>query len=355
MHYRSLRLVLALSSLPTASLALAGCPTNVVAPSCITDLDCRVGAVCVAGQCRPGSGVDAFAVDAGSPDTNTSANDTGTPMIDATMGTGSDAAVDAFANDIGPVDAPPPPPPDAWAPDANLDAWAPDANVDGGVLACRSPAGACDLLRQDCPNTPSGERQACVYALNAMGVSETQCVQILDGGGALGEPCCSLNSCDPGLVCMDSVGGSSGACTTMGRCQRYCCGDTSTCAPGEICAPYNPDFRGGVCDPIDRCDLVRQTGCESMPGTSCYPSSGSDPRCLRPTAAMVPVGGTCMFTNDCVPGSTCIGMPVGAMTVNRCNHFCDVADGAADCAAFGGMPCRTVSFLPAGVGICPIP
>jgi hypothetical protein len=347
MHYRSLRLVLALASLPLLSPMLSGCPTNVVAASCTSDFDCRVGASCVAGQCRPSSGVDAFVFDAGAADTGASNTDT-----NASTGDDTGSLVDAFAHDVGPVDAPIPSPPDAWAPDAAVDAWAPDANADAGTLACRSPSGACDLLRQDCPNLPGGERQTCIYALNASGVSETQCAQILDEGGGLGAPCCSLNSCDPGLACMDSVGGASGACTTMGRCQRYCCGDTSTCAPGELCAPYNPDFRGGICDPVDRCDLVRQTGCETMPGTACYPSSGSDPRCLRPTAAMVAVGGTCTFTNDCVAGSTCVGLSAG---VNRCSRLCDVADGTADCAAVGGLTCRTVSFLPAGIGICPIP
>jgi len=324
MNFRTL---LALVSLP---LTLAGCPNNVVAPSCMSDLDCRVGAMCVAGQCRPGS-VDAFVLDAGT--------DASTSTEDAEPDAAGIVTVDAA---MGLADAP------------RGDAWALDANSDAGPLLCRSPLGTCDLLMQDCPLSAAGDRQTCIYALNASGVSETQCAQILDGGGALGEPCCSLNSCDPGLACTDSVGGPSGACTTMGRCQRYCCGGTATCAPGEVCAPYNPEFAGGICDPIDRCDLVRQTGCESMPGTSCYPSSGSDPRCIRPTAAMVPVGGACMFTNDCMPGSSCIGMTVGGVVMNRCTRFCDVADGAADCPGSGTAVCQTLSWLPAGIGICPI-
>ena len=331
MNFRAL---LALASLP---LTLVACPNNVVAPSCVGDLDCRVGAMCVDGQCRPGA-ADAFAFDAGAADARAILEDTNAPGVDAPG--------------IVLVDAASSTPVDAWAPP--VDAWAPDTNSDAGPLLCRSPAGACDLLMQDCPLTASGERQTCIYALNASGVSETQCAQILDGGGALGEPCCSLNSCDPGLACMDSVGGPSGACTTMGRCQRYCCGGTATCAASEVCAPYNPEFAGGICDPIDRCDLVRQTGCESMPGTSCYPSTGSDPRCLRPTAAMVPVGGACMFTNDCTPGSSCIGTTVGGTVMNRCTRFCDVADGAADCPGAGTAVCQTISWLPAGIGICPI-
>jgi len=226
----------------------------------------------------------------------------------------------------------------------------------GGARVCRSPTGTCDLLAQDCP---MGE--TCLYALpDAMATEPaTVCAPIVGAGAEEGGACCALNSCDTGLVCVGAVETmpGSGMCSSMGRCTRYCCGSSADCSPGETCAGFGGGFMGGRCDTIDGCDLVQQTGCESMAGTSCYPGMGATTQCVPPTDVMAAEGATCMFTNDCVPGTACFTVTPGGggMARSACLRFCDIGDGAMDCPSSGGMPCQTARDLPAGTGICPPP
>lgn len=257
----------------------------------------------------------------------------------------------------------PPTRPDAYVvttPDAPFDMVdagpVPDVGRDtgGGPRVCRSPTGECDLLAQDCP---MGE--TCLYALpDAMATEPaTVCAPIVGAGAEEGGACCALNSCDTGLVCVGAVETmpGSGMCSSMGRCTRYCCGSSADCSPGETCAGFGGGFMGGRCDTIDGCDLVQQTGCEGMAGTSCYPGMGSTTQCVAPTAAMAAEGETCMFTNDCVPGSACFTVTPGGggMARSICLRFCDIGDGAGDCPNSMGMACQTAGDLPAGTGICP--
>jgi hypothetical protein len=260
------------------------------------------------------------------------------------------------------------PEPERTRPDA---AMLPDAHVDpidtgpmadagndtGAARVCRSPMGSCDLLAQDC----AGPMQTCVYALPAAGAPapQTVCAPIVGAGAEEGQPCCALNSCDEGLACVgaEETMPGSGSCTTMGVCRRYCCGSNSDCEPGQVCSGFGSTagFMGGICDTTDDCNLVSQTGCESMPGTGCYPSMGTVTQCVRPTAAMAAEGDTCMFTNDCVPGTACFTITPagGGMMRQICLRFCDIGDGAADCPNSGGMACQSGGSLPPGVGICP--
>ncbi|GAB4213122.1 MAG: hypothetical protein OHK0013_36680 [Sandaracinaceae bacterium] len=236
-----------------------------------------------------------------------------------------------------------------------------DAGVDAAstTRVCRSPMGACDLLAQDCADP----MQTCVYALPEAGATapQTVCAPIVGAGAEEGQPCCALNSCDEGLACVGAVETvpGSGMCTTMGVCRRYCCGSNSDCEPGQICNGFGSTagFMGGICDTSDDCNLVSQTGCEGMPGTGCYPSMGTVTQCVTPTAAMADEGETCMFTNDCVPGTACFTITPGGGGMSRqiCLRFCDLADGAADCPNSGGMACQSGGTLPTGVGICPPP
>lgn len=236
-----------------------------------------------------------------------------------------------------------------------------DAGRDAGSTArmCRSPMGNCDLLAQDCADP----MQTCVYALpDAMATApQTVCAPIVGAGAEEGQPCCALNSCDEGLACVgaEETMPGSGMCSTMGVCRRYCCGSGADCEPGQICNAFSGSsgFMGGICDTVDGCSLVAQTGCEGMPGTGCYPSMGAATQCVRPTAAMAAEGATCMFTNDCVPGTACFSVTPagGGMARSICLRFCDIGDGATDCPNSGGMACQAGGELPAGTGICPPP
>lgn len=253
----------------------------------------------------------------------------------------------------------------AGSPDAavsDLDAFmveGPDAGRDSGAArVCRSAMGNCDLLAQDCAPV-MGAPQTCVYALPTMGatVAESVCAPIVDPGAEEGQPCCALNSCDVGMACVGATQdpANPGMCTAMGVCRRYCCGSGADCEPGQICNAFSAGFMGGICDTVDGCDLVRQTGCTSP--ESCYPSTGSATQCVRPTAAMAAEGATCEFTNDCVPGTACFTVtPGGGGTpMSMCLRFCDIGDGATDCPNSGGMACQAGGMLPAGTGICPPP
>ncbi|MBN8616803.1 MAG: hypothetical protein J0L92_39835 [Deltaproteobacteria bacterium] len=264
-------------------------------------------------------------------------------------------------------DPPPSSRPDAFVaplpdtgPSTGTDAFV-DPTVDSGMTIrpdtgmttrmCRSPMGECDLLAQDCP---MGE--TCVYALpDAMATApQTVCAPIVGAGSEEGSACCALNSCDTGLVCVGATETmpGSGMCSTMGSCRRYCCGSSSDCAVGELCTSFGSSFSGGICDTSDDCSLVAQTGCPAMQG--CYPDMGGTVQCIAPTAAMAAEGATCMFTNDCVPGTGCFTVTPGGGGTPRsvCLRFCDVGDGAADCTATG-TTCQAAGDLPTGTGVCP--
>jgi hypothetical protein len=224
----------------------------------------------------------------------------------------------------------------------------------GGMRMCRSAMGECDLLAQDCA---MGE--TCVYALpDAMATEpQTVCAPIVGAGAEEGGACCALNSCDTGLVCVGATETmpGSGMCSTMGTCRRYCCGSSSDCAAGELCNSFGSGFMGGICDTSDDCNLVTQMGCSASQG--CYPGDGGTVQCVTPTAAMAAEGATCMFTNDCVPGTACFTVTPGGggMARSVCLRFCDVGDGATDCPMSGGMPCQAAGDLPTGTGVCPPP
>lgn len=106
------------------------------------------------------------------------------------------------------------------------------------------------------------------------------------------------------------------------------------------------------------CDLVAQTGCESMPGAGCYPMGAAGGRvCLTPTDALG-VNAICDHA-DCVGGTNCYGWICGGgrPSNNRCLRFCRLDQGTAGCPASGGQPCHDEPSLqlPNNVGICPPP
>ena len=205
---------------------------------------------------------------------------------------------------------------------------------------CRTPEGTCALDLQDCP-----DGQACIYGPTGSGADvETQCAAQTGPLAREGASCCGIASCERGLVCMGFVDGAGGACTTSGRCRRYCCDDTG-CDDGEACEAFEDRFSGGFCSDPSGCSLVRQTGCAG--GEGCYPALGGLAECMVPTDVAATEGESCSLTNDCVPGLGCF--VVGG--TSRCLAFCWVADGAAGCAS--RMSCFAASDLPAGIGVCP--
>ncbi|MBX7192550.1 MAG: hypothetical protein K1X94_10855 [Sandaracinaceae bacterium] len=220
------------------------------------------------------------------------------------------------------------------------------ARFDAPVLSCRTPAGECDLMLQDCP-----PGSACVYADPAPEtLAETLCAPIVEAGGSEGAPCCAVNSCDPGLFCAGAIETMPGVCSAMGHCAAYCC-SSDGCGPGSTCTPFDGRFAGGECVAgTTPCDLVEQTGCEGVPGTACYPDAFADGRCV--TSGTVPEGGSCTLNNDCAPGMACFTISAGTPR-SICLRICRLIDGASGCPS-SGMAC-TPAGLPAGAGACPPP
>ncbi len=102
----------------------------------------------------------------------------------------------------------------------------------GVVSIC---VGECDPVAQDC--RPG---HAC-YPIH----DGFACAPDASGrGGAHGDPCRFVNSCDPGLVCTDSdahsaCAGATGCCSTV--CRTSAAGSDAACAtldPGQSCAPW---------------------------------------------------------------------------------------------------------------------
>ena len=110
------------------------------------------------------------------------------------------------------------------------------------------PSGeSCDPATQDCP---SGEKCSSTRWDLMARWPEPQCILDLEGlGGEKMSPCLGapgvLDGCGPGLSCFN-VG------TGEGYCASDCSRDDALCAPGEVCAPVDPDSSLRLCLPA--CD-----------------------------------------------------------------------------------------------------
>lgn len=221
------------------------------------------------------------------------------------------------------------------APDASLaEVEAPDAPapppVEAGVDApgCSAVTGACDIVRQDCPNDPEGQPQECVVT-RVGGVLRTRCAGVKPSQTLpKGRGCCpgEANPCLPGLTCVGAPCVDGGAPT--GRCTPACC-------PGDdrACGRSDPEGIAGACDIgllvdqteahnvcsyRERCKPFEQEPCagdrlclvEDKAGTAgCITSFGKK------------VGEECRFANECADGLMCQGAS-GDGGAGRCRIVC---------------------------------
>ncbi|WP_342374585.1 hypothetical protein NVS55_24930 [Myxococcus stipitatus] len=212
------------------------------------------------------------------------------------------------------------------------------ADLSEGRTGSQCFAAACDVVRQDC-----AQGQRCTY-VSAGGVTERRCVE---AGAATEGTRCTLaptdagvefDTCAAGLFCKDERLGDGG---TGFFCRRLChatpqCGASGECStvlrlPGTselplLCGPRSPP-----CDPFAQ-------GCAAP--LSCYPSA-SGPVCAGRGTRQT--GDACDFSNQCVPGSTCVNTGQGL----RCQPLCRPS-GTPACAA---GTCRPLNDNP-GVGAC---
>ncbi len=110
----------------------------------------------------------------------------------------------------------------------------------GVLILCRAE---CDPILQDCQGTA-----AC---LPAAGTDGFVCIIDASGeGGAAGEPCEFLNSCDPGLFCADAPV-VPGCTMSAGCCSDFC--DLTEMMPDDACTLMDqmcvPAFEEGMVPP----------------------------------------------------------------------------------------------------------
>ncbi|MDY7229616.1 hypothetical protein [Hyalangium rubrum] len=192
---------------------------------------------------------------------------------------------------------------------------------DGGT-GSQCFGGACDPVRQDCP-----DGQRCTY-VRGDGGTWRECVA--EGTADEGAPCqlgasepLGIDTCKKGLFCTDVALADGG---TGFQCARLC-HDTASCAaprecnevlrlPGTVELPL-------ICGaPSQRCDLLAQD-CESP--LSCYPTTDS---ALCASTGNLSEGATCEFSNQCARGSACVRTGEGL----TCRPICRYPSGQPGCA-----------------------
>lgn len=201
--------------------------------------------------------------------------------------------------------------------------------LEDGGRGRRCAAGGCDLVLQDCPG---GSK--CDYRDGGRAC-------VADGTLAEGALCANLSSaCIKGTVCAAVPQADAGL---ESRCTKYCfesahCTAPQQCLLNLVLADTNE--RPQICaDPPPTCDLLTQT-CPT-PTDGCYPGGGTG-TCFA--AGSAGPAQSCVYSNDCQKGSTCVNTAGGA----TCRQLCAHPTGAPGCDA--GTCTRLTGTT--GVGVC---
>lgn len=212
----------------------------------------------------------------------------------------------------------------------------------GGTAMC--PMGECDLLDNGCA---SG--QAC-YFLAAMAGGTPMPVCQPAGTTAVGGNCMTYADCAAGSFCDARAAGM------MGKCRKYCCGESDEgCPMGTSCSVQFTDAMGmplgvGYCAGGDSCDPVEQTGCTGDEG--CYLNGPSGAVICIESAGDKMEGESCSAANDCAPGMGCFSTMMGGST--NCVKFCDTMDMMPGCT--GGKTCQAAGVpMQPRLGVCVMP
>lgn len=224
---------------------------------------------------------------------------------------------------------------------------APVIGVDapGGTRVCTvGPAGACDVILQNCPMATD----QCYLASSGAGMPPTtQCAPVM-GTLSEGMMCTGLQACADGLFC--------NANETPSRCRHYCCDRAaSDCPIGQSCIPFGDgttEFHVGVCEPSASCEVIPQSGC--MATEVCVAFMDGSRRCQE--AGTAAIGASCGGTSgpDCVPDAICVGPTDPPDSPQFCREWCRIAMGAtpnADCTNTTDT-CQAIGGIDATFGVC---
>lgn len=183
----------------------------------------------------------------------------------------------------------------------------------------------CDILFQDCVID-----EGCYLKNDGVGCEPA-------GSAKEGDPCTFLNSCEPGMACVNLPGGSACAllCATDDDLHDKACKTICTDTFGTL-----TDVEGvGFCKekvPIVPCDILKQ---DCPEGQGCYLSM--DGVTCNTTTKGLAVNEDCKFANECAPGLVCIN--------DICSKVCDTSV-PPDCPV-GKPVCNPIAEAP-GAGVC---
>lgn len=149
------------------------------------------------------------------------------------------------------------------------------------------------------------------------------------GTAAEGASCAAVNSCAPGLACLNI----SRSATAVNQCMRFCASDGDCSGAGSICLYTLDDGAGGTVPGVRvcsrSCDPITSSGCTSAAACRIYRESGGAMRFLTDCAAPVGAGGQyspCVDETSCQRGFACLDVGFG----NECLRWCRV--GAGGCS-----------------------
>ncbi len=201
-----------------------------------------------------------------------------------------------------------------------------------GASLC--PKGACNYqtqsvcsASQSCrPDPATGTQPSCQQPI---------------GAGKSGDSCTSWNDCARGYLCAG------------GECHQLCCGgDWSACPSGESCTRRllvqvngkDVDSGAYLCFPVNNCDVLDPTSCQSEPGRTCQIVDPTGNVACAP-AGQAGAGDPCSETVHCTAGFSCVA--------KACRRLCKaVAGGGEPSCAAGEGTCVHYNRDPAGVGEC---
>lgn len=263
----------------------------------------------------------------------------------------------------------------------------------GDAAFCIPPADPCPTLEDgncdepnvcaagtdtaDCSCNPSIERGTCDLTVQCGCPKGEACMAL---GPALDTPMCgTAGTREIGQTCAKETDCVAGAGCYGKLCKPYC-NEQQPCKDGDMCrstysgavevpsikvclGTCNPSAptdckEGTVCVSIDlvavciwcekelpdaKCNLVRNCGCEGIPGTGCGVSvedDGTFSAACFPRSNVATEDSACQLNSDCGPGLSCVG--------HVCKEYCASDDDCDDgvCAAVW------IDGKPTGIGAC---
>ena len=209
-----------------------------------------------------------------------------------------------------------------------------DAGPTDAGVACESPppTPSCSIDAGSDQTCNPGCQRGCACGWCAISGNNTvSCSTAKQGKTALGQVCdptATTNPCKPGLFCQPE-------CGSVGRCLQVCNANhecNTTDAGTSTCSLTASGTTFRLCT-LPNCDPFKDTGCPT--GSACYAIFPSQTFCS--CAGTKAAGATCVNTDDCQPGYTCIGGASGSHCAQLCNNTTN-----ADCASDGGSATCTV-------------